>query len=409
MSSSFHIPCPFCEESAGEAFALAGRAPDFVARPGSESDCAELIRWAAFERCALVPWGGGTAIPQGNPLRAARWVAVRTDGLSGVTEYSPDDMVVTCGAGTALSALQSVLGERRQLLPLDPPQADRATLGGIVATNAHGLWRPAFGVPRDRLLGIRVAMADGSLIHGGGKVVKNVAGYDLCKLFTGSWGTLGLITEATFKTNPLPESRIHRSFGAPSLAAAAEAALAIHTAKLEPAYLIASLLDRPTLTVGLIGGAEACAWQDAEIARRLQTAGLEPCDAGPAEDALRHAHVGSAAEARLAVRPTDIPALVRALEQMSQSKPLEITASVTVGVLDVSVSPETAQTEEGIPRELRDMLPPGGHLTWPRAPQEWRIPDAWGPTRGDFALMQRLKTTLDPDGLFSPGRFAGRL
>ncbi len=166
--------------------------------PGSDSDAVEAVQQAHRKQLGLVPWGGGTAVAQGNPLRSTAWAALRSGSLSGIREYSPDDMVVTAGAGMSLDNLQAELQARGQLLPLDPPCADRATLGGIVATNAQGLWQAAYGLPRDRLLGVRVVLANGTVVKGGGKVVKNVAGYDLCKLFAGSWGTLGFITEVTF-------------------------------------------------------------------------------------------------------------------------------------------------------------------------------------------------------------------
>src|SRR5207247_1800369 len=150
--------------------------------PESEEECVKIVGACSAEGIALIPWGGGTAVQQGNPIRAARWAALGSRRLDGIVEYSPDDMVVTAQAGVTLAGLQRTLAGRRQILPIDVPDSGLATLGGIVATNAQGLWRPAVGTPRDRLLGLRIVMADGSVVRAGGKVVKNVAGYDLCKL-----------------------------------------------------------------------------------------------------------------------------------------------------------------------------------------------------------------------------------
>src|ERR1041384_6551398 len=118
--------------------------------PESETQAAEIIYHSGRDLLPLVPVGGGTAIHQGNPLKATRWAALSSSALTGLVDYSPDDMVVTARVGMTLTELQAILAEHNQFLPLDPPQPDRATIGGIVATNAQGLLRPAFGAVRDR-------------------------------------------------------------------------------------------------------------------------------------------------------------------------------------------------------------------------------------------------------------------
>jgi len=458
------------DEAICARYELDGSVPEGVAAPDSPDACVELVRRAAAERCALVPWGGGTSIEQGNRLRAARWLVASTERLTAMEEFSPADMVVTAQAGRTLAALQKTLAEQGQWIPLDAPNPDRATLGGIVATNAQGLYRPAFGAPRDRLLGVRVVMADGSRIRGGGKVVKNVAGYDLCKLFAGSWGTLGLITEVTFKTGPLPETRAHRVFSAESVRAAAEAALQVHAARLQPAYLtvVSAFRHLPSartpehlsafLCVGLLGGAETVTWQEAEITRVLTAAGLKPVDGGPTEDELRHFLSGSRAveeedrenrpsaprsasersvssrhpglAARLTVRPSDLPALVENISRLtsrlrggglpyrSTRPPVDggmssgavFVAHVPTGIVEVAFGGDRETDPSVYLRQMAGLLPDRGHLVWTRVPAAWKAEvDVWGPARGDFALMRGIKTALDPGGLFSPGRFVGRL
>ncbi|MBI2924331.1 MAG: FAD-binding oxidoreductase [Verrucomicrobia bacterium] len=138
--------------------------------------------------------------------RAEKITALDLRALDRVVEYTPEDMTVTVQAGLTLAQLQARLAERGQWLPIDPPQPDRLSIGALLATNASGPRRYGHGTIREHLLGIRVALADGRLIKAGGKVVKNVAGYDLCKLFVGSYGSLGVIAEATFKVQPLPEA-----------------------------------------------------------------------------------------------------------------------------------------------------------------------------------------------------------
>lgn len=438
-TSSLRVPFS-AEESNRAAFELDGRMPQAVVAPDTETACVELVRWAAAERFALVPWGGGTAIAQGNRLRAPQWAAVSTSRLAAMEEFSPDDMVVTAQSGLTLAALQKVLAERRQWIPIDAPQPEAATLGGIVATNAHGLFRPAFGLPRDRLLGVRVVLADGSVVRGGGKVVKNVAGYDLCKLFAGSWGTLGLMTEVTFKTNPLPEARASLRFVAKSVREALEAALQVHAARLQPAYLtvvsapkgwgpdIGQRAQSPFLCVGLLGGAQAVAWQEAETTRRLVSAGLAQTEDGPSEDALRHLFtdlrrpaldVGTVSApptlsaafpylaVRLTVRPSDLPALAE--DMLCLGEPTLLTAHVPTGIVEAALATPSDGPQD-LFRQMARLVPPGGHLVWTHLPPEWKAElDVWGATRGDFGLMRGVKAALDPGGLFSPGRFIGRL
>src|SRR5687768_5798371 len=152
----------------------------------------------------LFPWGGGTAAAVGVPPARAG-VVLGPSRLRAIVEHEPGDLTVTAQAGVVMRELQTALGACGQWLSLDPPDAERATLGGVLATNACGPRRHLYGTARDLLIGVTVVTADGSVVKGGGKVVKNVAGYDLPKLFIGSYGTLGVIVEATVKLRPLPE------------------------------------------------------------------------------------------------------------------------------------------------------------------------------------------------------------
>ncbi len=391
------------------AFRLHGEEPCWVAAPRSESGCVAAVCQARDEGGALVPWGGGTSVQQGNGLRKSRWAALSTENMSALQEYSPDDMVVTAGTGMTLQSLQTVLREKGQMLPLDAPQPERATLGGIVATNAQGLWQPAYGLPRERLLGVRVVLADGSVVKGGGKVVKNVAGYDLCKLFAGSWGTLGAITEVTFKTEPIPRERRHLNFRAGSLVQAVEAALSIHAERLQPLYISVLRTSESVLSVGLVGGTEAVRWQQLQIAGRLTDSGFPLIEDGPSEDELRSAVVEAegALKARISLRPADLPPFLSALEQAVASTASTVLAHVPTGIVELSIGSEGAAP--GIASRIRRLLPAGGTMVLTHVGQEWRSAagDVWGAIRGDHALMKALKAALDPHDLFSPGRFVG--
>jgi len=173
-------------------FVVEGRTPDAAVFPGSAAEVAAVVRVAAEAGVPIMPWGGGTAVDLGPPPpRAGIVLSLRR--LGHLLEHEPGDLTVTAEAGMTLADLQTALRARGQWLSLDPPDAERATLGGVVAANASGPRRQLYGTVRDLLIGLTVVTADGSLLHGGGKVVKNVAGYDLPKLFVGSHGTLGII------------------------------------------------------------------------------------------------------------------------------------------------------------------------------------------------------------------------
>lgn len=150
--------------------------------------------------------GGGTMVSLGRPPERPG-VVIGLRRMNRVLEHEPADLTVTVEAGITLEGLNRKLAKHGQMLPLDSPHADRATIGGILSANVSGSRRLGYGAARDRLIGVKVVEANGLVIKGGGKVVKNVAGYDLCKLFIGALGSLGIITEATFKLAPLPESR----------------------------------------------------------------------------------------------------------------------------------------------------------------------------------------------------------
>jgi glycolate oxidase FAD binding subunit len=181
--------------------AVAGVVPSFVASPSSTAEVAALLRAAAEAGLAVVPRGAGTGFSWGAPPSRCDLV-VDLRSLDQVIEHAAGDLVVRVQAGTTIGQLAAALGSAGQQLALDVPAG--ATVGGMVATGTAGPRRFRYGAPRDLLIGITVVRADGVVAHSGGKVVKNVAGYDLGKLFAGSQGTLGVITEATFRLHPLP-------------------------------------------------------------------------------------------------------------------------------------------------------------------------------------------------------------
>ena len=190
---------------AADQFIIDGKAPETVVYPTSIAEVSQLLKEANEHGRAISPVGQGAFLHLGGvPKRYEQ--ALCTTALNTLVDYQPADMTVKVGAGMSLAQLQAVLGENRQWLPLDPPCPERATVGGLIAANLNGPARFSQGTVRDFLIGLRVVRSDGTLIKGGGQVVKNVAGYDLPKLYCGSFGTLGVIVEATFMIRPRPEA-----------------------------------------------------------------------------------------------------------------------------------------------------------------------------------------------------------
>ena len=176
-------------------------------QPADAAECARLLAEASRDRHAVRIAGGMTKGYLGDARECD--LELRTTSISGIIDHVPADLTVTVAAGTRVADLVSSLARFGQFLPLDPPHADGATVGGVIAANANGFWRSRYGGVRDLLIGTRMALTDGTVVRAGGRVVKNVAGYDLDKLFVGSLGTLGVIVEATLKV--LPYRRRRRS------------------------------------------------------------------------------------------------------------------------------------------------------------------------------------------------------
>ena len=241
-------------------YAIAGLEPRTVCRPAGAEEAAEVLRTAARDRLTVVPWGGGVSLPR-RRAPESYGVALDLTALDRVTDYQPDDLTLTAGCGTTLATLRAAVAAHRQELPLEGARAERATLGGLLAANASGPRRPRLGAPRDRILGARFALGDGTLARSGGRVVKNVAGYGVHRLLCGSQGGLAALLEASLKLEPAPARRVALVFGVDSRSLT-DAARWTALARLEPAALtvvgraldgtlpVASPTDPFTLIVG---------------------------------------------------------------------------------------------------------------------------------------------------------------
>jgi glycolate oxidase FAD binding subunit len=396
--------------------AVLGLVPRSVAEPATAAEAAEVLRGCARDRLRVVFVGGGTDLGVGAPPTRLDLV-LRTGKLDRIVEHSPSDQIVVAEAGLPLAALQRTLAAHGQRLALDPPFAERATVGGIVAANAFGPRRTRYGTARDLIIGLSLVRADGVAARGGGKVVKNVAGFDLPRLFVGSLGTLGLITSATFRLHPLPEAAATVTAERPSGAQVRALVVALRDAQLEPTS-VTLLAGAGGLRLGVrfegFGPgvrqqAERLAGLGAKLGlrcERLEGADAEAFWAG--HDALR---TSGAVRVRLAAPPS-------ALEALLENAVRPLTGSLGQGwaALDPWVGTgfaggtpgDPAAAVEALERARRALVALRGSLVLAAAPPGIRAGfDPWGAPSPALDLMRRLKVRLDPEGLLAPGRFVG--
>ncbi len=408
-----------------------GFGPLPVERPASAAQIGDVVRRAAGEHKAIYPVGGQTMLGLGQPPLRPGW-AVDVRGLDQVIDYPARDMTITVQAGITIARLQALLFPEDQRLPIDVPQAARATLGGVLATSTSGPRRYGYGTLRDYVLGISVVNDQGHEAKAGGRVVKNVAGYDLCKLYIGSLGTLGVITQATLKLRPRAAEqaliavacqgerlgelldRLHQTATRPVcldvLNSTAAACVRQRGVKL--------LDDAPwALVAGFEGNAEAVSWQVQQLIRELgHDHALEArVDAAanplwqalvefpaPAEDAARQSSLAFKAN----LLPSATADVCRQLDALAPRPRLLAHAGngIVVGHLGPGLTKQRAVELVAKARELGSTGQ--GRVIVLDCPPSWKDDlNVWGPPGGDAALMRTVKEKLDPQRLFNPGRF----
>ena len=402
-----------------QAYAIDGLAPRALAKAASPEDVHAVLAQAHAAGAAVVPWGGGQHVAAANaPTRYD--VALSLVAMDRIVAHEPADMTVTVEPGVRLSALQSRLGQHGQFLPLDPACDGAATVGGLLAANASGPLRHAFATARDWLIGLRVVHADGSLSKSGGRVVKNVAGYDMHKLHVGAHGTLGVIVEATFKLAPLPAARRTFAFACdPSRAAsdvalaAWDAGLALHRMEVLSPAVAAMVIGESawTLLVEAAGGAAAVDRSERDlrtIAARHGASARAIVDDAPWSrwsEAFRPRELAL----RASVLPSQVAETIEAIAAAATT-PVRTSATVAAGVVRARFDGLEDAAAVALVEQLRGAMPAGVGVVVESASAgvKQRI-DVFGPARGDFEIMRRLKEQFDPRGTLSPGRFMGRL
>jgi glycolate oxidase FAD binding subunit len=375
-----------------------------VHRPATAADCARALGEADRARQAVRVRGAGTKDYLGELAPAD--VILETAGLTGVVAHVPADLTITVAAGTPLALIQRTLDAAGQLLALDPPHADAATIGGVLAANSTGFWRARYGGIRDQLIGIAVALADGSVARAGGRVVKNVAGYDLNKLFIGSLGTLGVVTECTFKVLPRPAatSGVRARFRHASDAFAAADAIARTPAR--PTALVVDGIARDEwhLLVQADGEPAAVA-RTADIAAQASATGTVERDDGVATALGPLRDLPARADALL-VRASLPPAAQAPYGEsaMRLDGAQQVVADAASGIVRVRLRGGDDDLVAAADTLLAAARVCGGSARVERRPEGLRIA-TWGD--GDLPglfLMRRIKAAFDPNGILEPGR-----
>jgi glycolate oxidase FAD binding subunit len=392
-----------------------GVVPTRVAEPRTAGELAECLSWARAAGLKVTPRGGGTKLGWGNPPRACDLV-VSTKRLDEVLDHAWADLTVVVQAGCRVATLQKTLAEHSQHLALDPLWPEGATIGGILSTNDSGPLRFRYGSLRDLVIGVTVALPDGTIAKGGGKVVKNVAGYDLPKLYTGALGTLGVIVEAVFRVHPLP--RVTRSLSfAGSTADLHRTLMDVLDSPLTPHAVQLRVSETEShLDVRFSGTAAGVEYQ-VDRAVRWAEGSVTMTEAPESIWTFHEAIWKGAASAlvlKVSVLPSALASLCDQVRRWTRERSLgwhAVLQATGAGYLRLEGDEEslravlvTAQSElclkegalvRGTVVALSCPLPVKQGL------------DVWGPPDDGQFLMERIKERFDPDRVLNPGRFVG--
>lgn len=373
-------------------------------RPNSIAELGDLVRRAIAENVGLYPTGGGTMLHLGlPPVKPGYLVDMR--GFDQVIDYPARDMTITVRAGITIAKLQEILGKENQRLPIDVPSPETATLGGAIAVNASGPRRYGFGTLRDYVIGISFTDDAGKEAKAGGRVVKNVAGYDLCKLHIGALGTLGIVTQVTLKLKPLPEERGLAVIQC-TVERLGELLEKIHASAARPVCVEA---NATTVIVGFEENRDAVKWQLEQFEREVPSgmrAIVSIGDVAAAE--WRRLLDAQSTPARLEFKANVLPSQLAGFVRLLGEYGISWQAQAGNGIVKGTTSADLTLDEANhMLNEVRaTALAAQGNLIVTRCPTAWKQElKLWGEPRGDWPLMRKVKKELDPRDLFNPGRF----
>src|SRR6266700_2614200 len=406
---------------ADDADTVAGVRPQLVVEPGNEEQVSAVLAFANREGLKVLVRGGGTQLGLGFPPTGSD-ILLSTARMNQLVEHAPHDMTATVQVGMRLADLQSALAHARQWLALDPLLGPSATIGGIIATTASGPRRLRYGGVRDQIIGVRVVLPDGTIAKGGGKVVKNVAGYDLHRLFTGSLGTLGVIVAANFRLYPLRAASRTVVLTAPTAAPLCDLAVRVIASTLEPTAL--DVMSAPATGAGCVMAArfetepESADEQAATLIsmttglddnKTLQGEAEEQFWRQVASDFPLASDAENALILKASVLPTSVAFWLESLEHTAKEANLSTRwrGHAGHGLIFARLSGEETALARAVDK-LRLAASAGqGNLVVLDAPAALaRKVDVWGSIPA-FEVMRRLKARFDPNYTLNPGRFVG--
>jgi glycolate oxidase FAD binding subunit len=388
--------------------AIDGVVPAATLAPSTAEELASALYEASAEGKAVAPVGGGTQLDLGLPP-AHLDLALETTGLNRVVEYEPADLTVTVEAGMRFAELQRILGEQGQFLALDPPLEPAATIGGAIATNASGSLRFAFGTARDLVIGTRVANPDGTVTHAGGRVVKNVAGYDLNKLYVGSLGTLAVIVELSFKLAPIPPATTTLTGKCASAGAARTVLNEVVRSPLSP--LAIELIGSRQLVFRVGGYPRAVERQVRDLSALIERNGGQASEAAWEDLQQRRLEARRRDVVVKAAVPISAASMaVEVLERHLAALDPTVWAHAGNGVAYAACdAPVDAEVLLAVRREVQS-LGDNASLVVERCPVALKHAiDVWGDPGPSVALMRAIKARLDPKNTLNPGRYVGGL
>lgn len=407
-----------------DADAIDGMLPQAVITAREPAHVSATIEEARAKKLAVVTSGGGTLLHIGAPPREYD-IRLSMTAIGRILEQNPEDMTVTCEAGVSMSRLQRSLARAGQRLAIDAAREDRASIGGIVATNTTGGLRHGFGLPRDLVLGMTAIDGCGRTLRAGGRVVKNVAGYDLVRLLTGSWGGLAVITELTLRTHPLPAAgaTLVFEFVSPAELDAARVRLLAEPLPLAALDFAVDASGSTTLWL-LVVRVEGTGEEVADQGDRVcATVGREPADAVEDWESPAHIDAEDGVTLKIATPASEIIGTVRtALARLQESgprlahAPLRVAGHLGAGLarfhIGATGADDTSAEYAAFAALWAATSPENAVRTRviERAPTAIKTThDVWGAPPASIPLMRAIKRRLDPDDVLAPGRFVGGL
>jgi glycolate oxidase FAD binding subunit len=395
---------------AAAADAVAGVQPKLVVEPGTAQELAEILRLSNAAGLAVIPRGGATKLGWGNPPSRADLI-LSTARLNRVLEHAWADLTVTVEAGCTFQTLQETLAQHGQRLALDPLWPQKATVGGILSTNDSGALRLRFGALRDLVIGVTIALPDGTLASSGGKVVKNVAGYDLPKLVTGAFGTLGVITRAVFRLHPLPHHSRSFTISTSDANETQKLVLSIQDSKLAHTSLQSHFSGdaAPTSDI-LFEGTEAGLDAQASHLRTLcgsaRISQASPNVWNARQEFWSLSDPAEIAIAKISTLPADLARTIELFRRAADPLHLRwksFNYATGLGWLRLQGSVENLQ--RALTSLRADLEKTHGSLVLLHRPAQLSTFDAWGSPGDSLPLMKAVKYQLDPANTLNPGRF----